>query len=263
MVELSKDYNAGKLIVSEPKLPFLRLYTGDWLKDPCVSKCSPATRGIWLDLLCAIHEFRRSGQIAGTAIELSRICRCTAAQFVDAANELRVTQTANVSVRNGRYTIVNRRMKRAKSMSKSRKNPSLASGGHRSKSGGQKTCGKNKTTPIPIPNSNSFSGSPKPIGDCVKSLLVDRDLVIVEQRKKFCQRISEIFNPNKREAVTFANIARFLSERVHDGGNPGIFDIVLRWAKEASGARGVRNKKGLFVAKVKKELGFKAQKKLL
>lgn len=97
---------------TQKKLPAIQFYTGDWLKDPALSMCSPATRGIWIDFLCAAHEFARSGQITGTPDQLARICRCTAAELVAAANELQITGTADVRERNGEITIINRRMKR-------------------------------------------------------------------------------------------------------------------------------------------------------
>lgn len=95
------------------KLPAFQFYTGDWLKDPALSMCSPATRGIWMDILCAAHELARSGQITGTPDQLARICRCTAADLIAAVNELQATGTADVRERRGVYTITNRRMRRA------------------------------------------------------------------------------------------------------------------------------------------------------
>ena len=94
------------------KQPSFMFYTGDWLKDPKLAMCSVQARGIWIDLLCAMHEQDRSGQITGTTEQFARICRCTAVQFVQAADELKSTGTADVTERNGKMTVINRRMKR-------------------------------------------------------------------------------------------------------------------------------------------------------
>jgi hypothetical protein len=94
------------------KLPAIQFYFGDWKKDAELSMCSLATKGFWFELLGAMHELGRSGQITGTAQQLSRVCRCTAAEAEDAIRELAETQTATVMERNGNYTIINRRMKR-------------------------------------------------------------------------------------------------------------------------------------------------------
>ncbi len=92
--------------------PYLPLYTGDWKKDPQLSMCSAATRGIWIDLLCSIHD-GRIGQVTGTADQLSRLGRCDAASMTDALHDLQANQAASISERNGVFTVICRRMKKA------------------------------------------------------------------------------------------------------------------------------------------------------
>lgn len=94
------------------KLPALLFYTGDWLKDPQLSMCSPATRGIWMDLLCAMHENGRTGTLSGTTDQIARVCRCSPADLSSALDELSCTKAANVTLRNGTVTVENRRMVR-------------------------------------------------------------------------------------------------------------------------------------------------------
>lgn len=94
------------------KLPAFQFYTGDWLKDPNLSMCSPSTRGIWIDFICAMHELDRSGQVTGTAEQLARACRCTASEMIAALTELKETGTASISEREGRFTVASRRMSR-------------------------------------------------------------------------------------------------------------------------------------------------------
>jgi len=95
-----------------PKKPSFQFYPGDWMKDPNLSMCSPATRGIWTDLLCVVFELRHGGQVTGSAEQIARACRCTVAEFVAAAEELRVTKTADISERDGKFTVKSRRMER-------------------------------------------------------------------------------------------------------------------------------------------------------
>ena len=94
------------------KLPAFQFYTGDWLKDPSLGMCSPATRGVWIDLMCVMHERNRSGLITGTREQIARICRCTAVEFDAAITELQTTSAADVTERNGVVTVTCRRMKR-------------------------------------------------------------------------------------------------------------------------------------------------------
>ena len=94
------------------KQPALQFSTGDWLKDPKLSMCSPAARGIWLDVICAMHELGRSGVLTGTPTQLVRLLRCTETELLSAITELSTTGTADVTERNGVVTLVCRRMKR-------------------------------------------------------------------------------------------------------------------------------------------------------
>jgi hypothetical protein len=38
------------------KLPSFQFYTGDWMKDPNLRRCSRAARGMWMDMLCLMFE---------------------------------------------------------------------------------------------------------------------------------------------------------------------------------------------------------------
>lgn len=95
------------------KLPFIQWYTGDWLKDPAVSMCTPSTRGIWFDMLCAMHEIGRSGSLRGTPEQIARIARCSTTELAQALTEIQITEVADVHTdRHGVVTVTNRRMLR-------------------------------------------------------------------------------------------------------------------------------------------------------
>ena len=95
------------------KMPYFPFYPGDWMKDPALSMCTPATRGIWIDLICAMHELDRMGEVRGTLQALSQTCRCTAAAMKVSLKELDRTKTAIVNYCNGEVTVICRRMQRA------------------------------------------------------------------------------------------------------------------------------------------------------
>lgn len=92
--------------------PWMKFFVSDWRTDPKVSLCSPATRGIWMDLLCAMHELDRSGVITGTPETLARVGRCSAVELAQAVAELQTHGVADVTERCGIVTLVNRRMSR-------------------------------------------------------------------------------------------------------------------------------------------------------
>ena len=125
----------------------MKFYTGDWLKDPRLSLCMPATRGVWIDLICAMHELDRSGELCGTSEELARLARCSTVQLESALTDLQNKLAAELHQRNGTWTIANRRMKRE---AETREKRAIAG----SKGGSKTSAGREQT-----PNYNSDSDS--------------------------------------------------------------------------------------------------------
>jgi hypothetical protein len=94
------------------KLPAFQFYPGDYLKDPQVTMLSLAARGAWVDLICAMHETDRTGELVGSVEQMARITRCSVDEFRVCLVELKACKVANITERNGKITIVNRRMAR-------------------------------------------------------------------------------------------------------------------------------------------------------
>ena len=85
---------------------------GDWLKDPNLSLCSPAARGIWEDAICRMFELK-SGALTGTYEQLSRSLRASAKEVELAFDELANTGTADLQREsNGVVTLICRRLQR-------------------------------------------------------------------------------------------------------------------------------------------------------
>jgi hypothetical protein len=74
---------------------------------------TPATRGIYRDILGHLFLFDHSGVITGTREELARAGRCPVVQLDVALAELARFRVVNITERNGVITVVNRRMRRA------------------------------------------------------------------------------------------------------------------------------------------------------
>lgn len=43
--------------------PFLRFYTSDWRSDPRLKMCSPGARGMWIEMICLMHEATPYGHL--------------------------------------------------------------------------------------------------------------------------------------------------------------------------------------------------------
>src|SRR4029077_11575056 len=98
--------------MKRPKQPAIMWYIGDWLKDPAVRLLTHSARAIWFDLLCAMYESGRTGQLTGTLDQLARLGFCSPAELTLAIAEFQPHRTRDVMERNGVFSIVNRRMKR-------------------------------------------------------------------------------------------------------------------------------------------------------
>lgn len=46
------------------RLPAIMFYTGDWLKDPNLRRCTAASRGVWMDMLCFMFDCEERGVLA-------------------------------------------------------------------------------------------------------------------------------------------------------------------------------------------------------
>lgn len=92
--------------------PSFQFYPGDWLKDPELGVCSPATRGIWVDLLCAIWNGDGSGSVTNTPKKLARLCRCDTDEMERAITELAEENVAVVTRDGDSVTILSRRLQK-------------------------------------------------------------------------------------------------------------------------------------------------------
>jgi hypothetical protein len=93
--------------------------------------------------------------------------------------------------------------------------------------------------------------------------ILELDLLITQGKNFLMEQLAEILHPNSREAKTFAYIVRYMVQECQAGRLPvSIFKDAVEWARQAR-ASTATNKKGLFVAKIKQETGFRAQKQIL
>ena len=118
------------------------------------------------------------------------------------------------------------------------------------------------TDTSPYPKPTDESPDKQQLGISSEKTL-DLDLQIANARNFFCEQIERIFHLTTREKKTFTNIAKYLVQQCQEGKlQPAIFKDAVEWARIAK-ASNATNKKGLFVAKLKEQTGYKSTKKLL
>lgn len=60
------------------KLPYMQFFPSDWLGHAGVRMCSIEARGLWIDMLCMLHQSCRRGYLldeSGTPIDVERLAR--------------------------------------------------------------------------------------------------------------------------------------------------------------------------------------------
>ena len=94
------------------KKPWQKWFPTDWLSDASLTMCSAATRGVWMDALCAMMQ-ADTCSLYGTIDQLARVARTTNEVLEAALNELRDTNAASVEIdSNGSVTLLSRRLER-------------------------------------------------------------------------------------------------------------------------------------------------------
>jgi len=53
------------------KRPSLQFYPADWRNDPALRMCSPAARGLWIDMICIMHEANPYGHLVVSGVAVS------------------------------------------------------------------------------------------------------------------------------------------------------------------------------------------------
>lgn len=95
------------------KLPALQFYPGDWMKDPAVRSLSAAARGLWIDMLCLMHESEKRGFLQLTtskSIEVVHLSRMTGISPKETRKLLKELEEAGVFSRDENGVIYSRRM---------------------------------------------------------------------------------------------------------------------------------------------------------
>jgi hypothetical protein len=100
------------------KRPSFQFYPGDWLRSADLRACSIGARGLWLDMLCLMHEgspygYLRVGNLVIHAVNLAPIVGC---ELTDVERWLSELSTAGVLSMDPTGCIFSRRMVRDERM---------------------------------------------------------------------------------------------------------------------------------------------------
>lgn len=88
--------------------PWLKFYPSDWRSDPALRMCSIGARGLWMEMLCVMHENGGELSVNGKGLSLKQLATLAGCPDVDALIE--ELEDAGVFSRRDDGTIYSRRM---------------------------------------------------------------------------------------------------------------------------------------------------------
>ena len=76
------------------KRPSFQFYPSDWLRDTALRSCSTGARGLWIDMICYMHEgnpygYMKVGDKVILPDNLARMCGLTASEVEGYLAELK------------------------------------------------------------------------------------------------------------------------------------------------------------------------------
>jgi hypothetical protein len=79
--------------------PFMKFYPGDWRQDPALRMCDLATRGLWIEMLCIMHEAEPYGHlnVKGVPLTDKDLARMVGADLKQVRKSLQVLLQVGVS----------------------------------------------------------------------------------------------------------------------------------------------------------------------
>lgn len=103
--------------------PWMKFYPTDWRADPALRMCSLASRGLWMEMLCVMHEAEPYGslRVNGKPLSERQLAVLSGASMDECASLLSELEESGVFSRDDSGVIVSRRMQRDKAKADSDK----------------------------------------------------------------------------------------------------------------------------------------------
>ena len=96
------------------KQPWLKFYPSDWRADPALRMCSLAARGLWIEMLCLMHEARPFGflLVNGRPVTAAQLANLVGGGVAEVEGFLAELEEAGVFSRDADGALYSRRMRR-------------------------------------------------------------------------------------------------------------------------------------------------------
>ncbi len=96
------------------KQPWLKFFPSDWRADPALRMCSLAARGLWIEMLCLMHEARPHGTLLvnGKPVTAAQLASLVGGGVAEVEGFLAELEEAGVFSRDADGALYSRRMRR-------------------------------------------------------------------------------------------------------------------------------------------------------
>lgn len=141
--------------------PSFQFYPGDWRRDPALRTCSMAAKGMWIELMCVMHESDEYGflVVAGKPMDERDIAKVIGETPTFCKKILKELEEKFVFSRDSRGAIYSRRMVKDESIRTIRAAAGSLGGNPKLKSNLDKQKVKQNPKQKPTPSSSSSSSS--------------------------------------------------------------------------------------------------------
>lgn len=101
--------------MSDEKKPWFKFFPADWRADQALRLCSPASRGLWMECMCLMHEAKPYGHLLvnGKSLTDAQLAIQTGIPHDQITSLIGELETAGVFSRNSDGVIFSRKMTRS------------------------------------------------------------------------------------------------------------------------------------------------------
>ena len=145
------------------KRPSFQFYPGDWQKDAALRMCSVSARGLWIDMLCIMHQGSPYGylKVNEKVIHVDNLARMVGATTQEVQGWLQELEGAGVFSRDDSGCIISKRMIRDEQVRSARAAGGVLGGNPHLKNAPEKVVAKvnHPANLEPTPSSSSSSST--------------------------------------------------------------------------------------------------------
>lgn len=201
------------------KRPSLQFYPGDWRKDPAVQSLDYFDRGVWIELLCIMHESSERGVLLlnGTPMPVEALQNLLGLDNQTTTKTLATLQARGVAkVRQSDGAIYSKRMVEDEQLSEIRRNagskggnPSLLKQNPSKPEANDNQISKQNPTPSSS-SSSSIKAPPNPLtGESAAAAIIAEYHSALPR----CERIAVLNPKRKRRIAEIDKLARQICEQ--------------------------------------------------